>query len=308
MSTSPSDTENAPTPSIIYEGHPMAKHIKQTYLGNENGATRISIPYNEEFAGNKFNKAMHLGPITAAIDSAAGISVLAANGSFEPFVTLDLRIDTLNPANKDMDIEVECQPYHREGDLFYIKGIAWQGSREYPVLSFYSAFIAANASAITLPDTKENPEKIIKAPPKPHREIITEMTFNKEAHPLCEIIPYANNMDIQVGRNELGERIVNLPFHDRHYGNPITKALQGGIFLGYMECAGAAYILDLHPELEQVKSVSVFMEYLRAPKPQDTFTRFSASKVGNRVINLDITAFQLNRGDVAKASVRYLIA
>ena len=87
----------------------------------------------------------------------------------------------------------------------------------------------------------------------------------------------------------------------------MTQALQGGIFLGYMECAGSAYILDLYPKLNQVRSASVFMEYLRAPKPENTYVRFSASKVGRRVVNLDIIAFQLGRGDVAKASVRYII-
>ena len=125
--------ENSPA---IYEGHPMAKHIGQEFLDiSEDGRVRMSIPFNKDFIGNTLEQSMHLGPITAVLDSAAGASVMKANGEFSPFVTLDLRIDQLHPANENHDILVECAPYMRKGDLFYVKGLAWQSDKSKPVLA-----------------------------------------------------------------------------------------------------------------------------------------------------------------------------
>lgn len=284
----------------------MAKHIGQHFISiNDDNHVRMSIPFNKAFIGNTQNGAMHLGPITAVLDAAAGLSVMKAHGSFSPFVTLDLRVDQLEPANKNSDIEVECYPYSKKDDLYYVQGIAWQESKDYPILAFYSVFMAAPNRFNKEGGLKEAPPMLVSHPP--HEHVIESIQFEAEHHALHKIVPYAQDLELIVGKNETQERIVKLPFADRHVGNPMTRALQGGIFLGFLECAGSAYVLDLYPELNQISSASFFMEYLKAPKPQDTFASVKASKVGRRVVNVDISAFQLGRGEVAKASGRYLI-
>lgn len=284
----------------------MAKHIGQHFISiGDDGHVRMSMPFNKAFIGNPLNGAMHLGPITAVLDAAAGLSVMKAHGSFAPFVTLDLRVDQLEPANKNADIQVECYPYSKKDELYYVQGIAWQESKDYPVLAFYSVFMAAPNQFNKAGGQNEAPPLAIHNPPK--ELIIEEINFQAESHAVHQIVPYTRDLDLIVGKNAQGERIVKLPFADRHVGNPMIRALQGGIFLGFLECAGSAYVLDLYPQLNQITSASFFMEFLKAPKPQDTFAAVKASKVGRRVVNVDISAFQLGRGEVAKASGRYLI-
>lgn len=296
-------TENHP---VSYQGHPMAKHIGQHFIEVTDDARAImSIPFNKDFIGNTVEQSMHLGPITAVLDSAAGLSVMKANGEFSPFVTLDLRIDQLHPADADSDITVECAPYLRKGDLFYVSGQAWQSDKSRPVLSFYSVFMAAHKKFNQDGSASQAPP--LTAQIQQSHADFRDFEFIPEIHPIHKRIPYAKNMAIEVGKNVEGERIVKLPFADRHIGNPLTRALQGGIFLGFLETAGSAYLFDLYPSLQQSKSASFFMEYLKAPKPQDTFARVTSSKIGRRVVNIDIEAFQTDRGVIAKASGRYLV-
>ena len=299
-------SSNPTPPSPGDAGHPMAQHIGQELIEvNSEGKVIMTIPFNEKFIGNTQNQSMHLGPITAVLDSAAGLSVMQANGSFSPFVTLDLRIDQLNPAIADGNITVECYPYLRKDDLFFVKGIAWQKDKEQPVLAFTSVFMAAHASFNPDGSKSEAPPMKINKPIT--KDLMNDVGFIHETHAIHNIVPYSNDLNISVGKNKQGERLIKLPFEDRHMGNPVTKALQGGIFLGFLECAGSTYLLDIYPDLKQSVSVSFFMEYLRAPKPQDTFAKVSASKIGRRVVNIDLEAFQEGRGIVAKASGRYLV-
>lgn len=294
------------TATSLSDGHAMAKHIGQDFHHiSDDGKVTMSIPFNKNFIGNTVEQSMHLGPITAVLDSAAGMAVMKANGSFAPFVTLDLRIDSLNPANEIENITVECWPYMRKGDLFYVQGLAWQSSKEKPVLAFYSVFMAAHARYNADGTQSEAPPLQNKKPQQ--ASVINNIHFTSEPHVIYNIVPYSKDLALEVGNNEHNERIIKLPFADRHIGNPITKALQGGIFLGFLECAGSVFLLDIYPELKQSVSASFFMEYLKAPKPEDTYVKVSASKIGRRIVNIDLEAFQLNRGVVAKASGRYLV-
>jgi len=297
---------NPPSSIGVTDGHPMAKHIGQQFHSiSDDGKVTMSIPFNKKFIGNTIEQSMHLGPITAVLDAAAGMAVMKANGSFAPIVTLDLRVDSLHPANEDYDITVECYSYLRKGDLFYVQGIAWQMSREKPVLAFYSVFMAAPTSHNADGTSSEAPplEGKIQNPTR----AIEHIHFTPEAHNIFSVVPYSQDLEIEVGINEHQKRIVKLPFADRHVGNPFTKALQGGIFLGFLESVGSVYLLDIYPDLKQSVSASFFMEYLKAPKPQDTFAKVTASKIGRRIVNIDIEAFQLDRGIIAKASGRYLV-
>jgi acyl-coenzyme A thioesterase PaaI-like protein len=301
-----SNTETQESPPPMTDGHPMAKHIGQVFIEvSEDHRVSMSIPFNESFVGNTVTQSMHLGPITALLDSAAGFSVMQANGALAPFVTLDLRIDQFRPANEKTDITVGCKAFHKEGDLFFVEGEAWQSKREEPVLGFHSVFMAAHRPFNEDGSTKEAPP--LEASIKNNDPVISELQFTAEDHSIFKVVPYANDLALEVGKDEAGKRLVKFPFADKHIGNPVTRALQGGIFLGFMECAGSVYLLDIYPELKQCVSASFFMEYLKAPKPKETYARISASKIGRRVVNIDIEAFQLERGIVAKASGRYLV-
>lgn len=298
--------ENAVLPPSFIN-HPMAQHIGQQFVDAfDDFTTRLKIPFNEAFIGNPVTGAMHLGPITALLDAAAGFSVMRANGEFAPIVTLDLRIDSLNPANEKHDVFVECRPYLKQGDLLYVSGKAWQSDKEKPVLAFYSVFMKAPSRFN--PDGTPSVAPPLKTAITIEKNIYDEINFKKEMHPIFDIVPYTKDLEIEVGKNQHGERIIKLPFADRHIGNPISRALQGGIFLGFLECAGSTYLLDIYPDLKQCGSASFFMEFLSAPKPVDTFAKVTASKVGRRIVNIDIEAFQPGRSIIAKASGRYLIA
>ncbi len=291
-------------PSAI--GHPMGLHIGQQFVeAFDDFRTRLKIPFNEAFIGNPVTGAMHLGPITAILDAAAGFSVMRVKSEFSPIVTLDLRIDSLLPANEKHDIIVECKPYLQKGDLYFVDGKAWQSDESKPVLAFHSVFMQAPSRFNADGTPSEAPPLVTGI--EIQKNIVEQMEFNKESHPIFDIVPYANDLEMEVGKNEHGERIIKLPFAERHMGNPMTRALQGGIFLGFLECAGSAYLLDIYPELKQCNSASFFMEFLSAPKDVDTFAKVTASKVGRRVVNLDIEAFQLGRNTIAKASGRYLV-
>jgi LysM repeat protein len=75
-------------------------------------------------------------------------------------------------------------------------------------------------------------------------------------------------------------------------GNPALPALHGGAIGGYMECAGILHLLWSSEALAVPKTIDFTIDYLLSGRPQDTYANVYPIKLGKRVSNLRIEAWQ----------------
>jgi len=107
-------------------------------------------------------------------------------------------------------------------------------------------------------------------------------------------IPYARFIGM---RAELAgdEMTAILPFSDHIVGNPMLPAIHGGVLGAFMEMTALAQLSVAEPLKRQPRTIDVSIEYLRSGRPLTTFARAQIKKVGRRIANVHVEAWQEQR-------------
>lgn len=107
-------------------------------------------------------------------------------------------------------------------------------------------------------------------------------------------IPYARFIGV---RAELAgdEMTAVLPFSDTIVGNPVLPAIHGGVLGAFMEMTALAQLSIAEPLKRQPRTIDVSIEYLRSGRPLTTFARARINKVGRRIANVHVEAWQEQR-------------
>ena len=107
-------------------------------------------------------------------------------------------------------------------------------------------------------------------------------------------IPYAKFIGM---RAELAgdEMTAILPFSDRIIGNPMLPAIHGGVLGAFMEMTALAQLSVAEPLKRQPRTIDISIEYLRSGRPLTTFARARINKVGRRIANVHVEAWQEQR-------------
>lgn len=110
---------------------------------------------------------------------------------------------------------------------------------------------------------------------------------------MLDSIPYARFLGV---RAELAgdEMTAILPFAQHIVGNPMLPAIHGGVLGAFMEMTALAQ-LAAAPMKRQPRTIDVSIEYLRSGRPQTTYARASIKKLGRRIANVHVEAWQETR-------------
>ena len=113
-------------------------------------------------------------------------------------------------------------------------------------------------------------------------------------------VPYARFLGV---RAELAgdEMTAILPYAPHLIGNPILPALHGGVIGAFLEMTALAQLsIARYPNgqglARQPRPIDVTVEYLRSGRPVDTFARAEIKRLGRRVANVHVEAWQEARG------------
>lgn len=125
---------------------------------------------------------------------------------------------------------------------------------------------------------------------------------------LVDRVPYARFLGIQVVAQG-DELTFVLPKNDNVIGNPTLPALHGGAVAGFMEQAALVFILLEMGEPRIPKTIDLTVDYLRAGLVRDTYAECSITRLGRRVANVHISAWQVRREDpIAIARAHFLLS
>jgi uncharacterized protein (TIGR00369 family) len=100
-----------------------------------------------------------------------------------------------------------------------------------------------------------------------------------------------------------GEHLYRLRFNEAHIGNPVIRALHGGVISSFLQYAATLEVLSRHPEGAKARAISVHTSYLRGSHDQDMEVAVSVQRVGRRVAFVEARGWQGDR-DRAVASAQ----
>ena len=108
-------------------------------------------------------------------------------------------------------------------------------------------------------------------------------------------IPYARFLGVRMELH--GDEMTGvLPYAEHLIGNPTLPALHGGVIGAFMEMTALLQLSILESLMRQPRPVDVSIDYLRSGRPQDTYARALIKKVGRRIANVQVEAWQEARG------------
>lgn len=122
-------------------------------------------------------------------------------------------------------------------------------------------------------------------------------------------LPYAVTLGLRYRTGEGGVTIL-MPFRKTLVGAPQPPRLHGGTVAGLMEIAAIAQLVwKLRDEAAPpgVKPINVTVDYLRAGQPADTFACAEIVRMGRRIANLRVKAWQTQDRPIAAAHMNVML-
>ena len=107
-------------------------------------------------------------------------------------------------------------------------------------------------------------------------------------------VPYVRFLGM---RAELAgdEMTAILPFSPHLIGNVMLPALHGGVIGAFLEMTALAQLSVVQSTAKVHKTIDVTIEYLRPGRPVTTYARADLRKVGRRIANIHVEAWQEER-------------
>jgi uncharacterized protein (TIGR00369 family) len=122
------------------------------------------------------------------------------------------------------------------------------------------------------------------------------VTAGRDLIAFLERVPYARFIGMQATLN--GDEMTGvLPFADHLIGNPSLPALHGGLIGAFMELTAIAQLSIAEPQQRLPRTVDISIDYLRSGRPVDTYARALIKRVGRRIANVQVEAWQEARAN-----------
>ncbi len=127
------------------------------------------------------------------------------------------------------------------------------------------------------------------------------------AEPTLIASPIAEWLGFSMEETDQGA-LYRLSFDEKHIGNPMIRALHGGVIAAFLEfCSQCALAAKLEPGAT-LKTVNVDIDYLASSRAQDMTARATILRLGRRIAFVEATGWQEDEArPVAKARCRLRI-
>jgi len=138
-------------------------------------------------------------------------------------------------------------------------------------------------------------------------DLVAEAKRTKDFGLLVDAIPYAQFLGISV-RERDGKPLSTLAHSDKNIGNPALPALHGGVIGAFLETAAIFHLLWEQQTILVPKTITITVDYLRSAGPVDTLARGTITKLGVRIANVRVEAWQKSpEWPVATANANFLV-
>jgi uncharacterized protein (TIGR00369 family) len=122
-------------------------------------------------------------------------------------------------------------------------------------------------------------------------EALREARATQNYNLLLDAIPYARFLGLRAEAHGEQVRVV-LPFKPSLVGNARVPALHGGVVGACLEMAALLQVLQQRGVSQVPKTVDFTVDYLRAARAVDLFAEAEVQRLGRRIVNVRMRAFQ----------------
>ena len=124
---------------------------------------------------------------------------------------------------------------------------------------------------------------------------------------LAAAIPYARWMGM-APEATTGELLTRMRFDPMLIGNTRLPALHGGTLGALLEMAAIFHLLWETENSALPRIINITVDYLRSGRPADTLAKATVTRLGRRVANVAVSAWQEDRNrPVASAQLHFLV-
>ena len=113
-------------------------------------------------------------------------------------------------------------------------------------------------------------------------------------NPVLDAIPYARFLGVEVERKD-GVLECILPFRREIVGNSALPAVHGGVLGAFLELTALLHLLEESASDRIPKPITFSVDYLRSAGPSTTRARAEIFKLGRRIANVRVVAWQEDR-------------
>jgi uncharacterized protein (TIGR00369 family) len=125
----------------LMTGLPHSREIgMRLHLAHE-GVAILSVPYDARLVGDPATGILHGGVVTALLDTACGMAVMAVDPPPRATATLDLRIDYMRPATRGQAVFARAECYRLTRAIAFARAVAHHGDPDDAVASASGAFM-----------------------------------------------------------------------------------------------------------------------------------------------------------------------
>jgi uncharacterized protein (TIGR00369 family) len=123
------------------------------------------------------------------------------------------------------------------------------------------------------------------------REVLAHLRATRTFERLLAAIPYVRLLGIRAAVRD-DDVVAQLTGAPHLIGNPVLPALHGGTVGALLESTAILKLL-LESDTQAVpKTITLTVDYLRSPRVVDTWARASITRLGRRVANVQVRAWQ----------------
>jgi uncharacterized protein (TIGR00369 family) len=125
---------------------------------------------------------------------------------------------------------------------------------------------------------------------------------------LLNAIPYARMLGLRASLDG-GSLVVCMPRSEHLVGNPVLPALHGGTVGALLESTAILELLWQKDSASVPKTITLTVDYLRSARLADSFARATITKLGRRVANVQVHAYQESPDKpIATANLHFLLS
>lgn len=103
--------------------------------------------------------------------------------------------------------------------------------------------------------------------------------------------PIANWLGVSAVRDEAG-LLYRLTFAEHHIGNPVIRALHGGVIAAFLEFSAQGELAAQLDTDVRLSTINFSIDYLTSSRPQDMEARVRIARLGRRVAFLEAFGWQ----------------
>ena len=103
----------------------------------------------------------------------------------------------------------------------------------------------------------------------------------KDIQARCDRVPFFRFLDFTITKVDDTQLMAQMPFAERHIGNPVLETFHGGIIASFMEAIASICVLDDITD-DPAKPINLTVDYLRPGLAGTLTTRATITKKGRR--------------------------